>query len=85
MAGPNLEEEWMSKFATLALALGALALAFTTLIPSFADAGWHRKPGVHVYVGPRWRWYAPRRHWRRYPSGYPYAYFPYWRNRYYYR
>jgi hypothetical protein len=79
----------MSKLATLAVAVGALALAFVTLAPSSADAGWRRGyggwgPGVSVYVGPRYGWYGPRRYWRpRYPVGYPYAYYPYWRNRYY--
>jgi hypothetical protein len=75
----------MSKFTTLALAVAAFALAFVTLAPSSADAGWRRGPGATVYVGPRSGWYGSRRHWRRYPYGYPYAYFPYWRNRYYYR
>jgi hypothetical protein len=75
----------MSKFAPLALVVAAFALAFVTLAPSSADAGWRRRPGTTVYVGPRSGWYEPRRHWRRYPRGYPYAYFPYWRERYYYR
>ena len=79
----------MSKLATLAVAVGALALAFVTLAPSSAEAGWRRGyrgwgPKASVYVGPRWGWYGPRRYWRpRYPVGYPYAYYPYWRYRYY--
>ena len=49
----------MSKLATFAVALGALVLAFVTLSPSSADAGWRGRgwyggPGVNVYVGPRW-------------------------------
>ncbi len=45
-------------------------------------------PGVSVYVGPGWGGYGygygPRRYWGpRYPAGYPYAYYPYWRHRYY--
>lgn len=75
----------MSKFAALALIAGAFALAFVTLALNSADAGWRREAGVHVYTGSRYGWYAPRRHWRRFPRGYPYAYFPYWRNRAYYR
>ena len=48
----------MSKLATLAVAVGALALAFVTLAPSSAEAGWRRGyrgwgPGVSVYVGPQ--------------------------------
>jgi hypothetical protein len=54
----------MRKLATLVVALGALALAIVTLAPSSAEAGWRRggwrAPGVNVYVGPRWGWYAPR-------------------------
>jgi hypothetical protein len=82
----------MSKLATLLVAVGALALAFVTLSPSSADAGWRRwgwgGPGVNVYVGPRYGYYAPRRYgpyYRRYgyyDGGYPYAYYPYWRGRY---
>ena len=79
----------MSKLATFAVAVGALVLAFVTLSPSSAEAGWRRGghwgPGVSVYVGPRWGWYAPRyRYWRpyAYAYGYPYAYYPYWRGRY---
>jgi hypothetical protein len=87
-----MEEDLMSKLATLLVAVGALALAVVTLTPSSADAGWHRwgGPGVHVYVGPRWGYYAPRRYayrpYRGYgyytPRGYPYAYYPYWRRNY---
>ena len=49
----------MSKLATFAVALGALVLAFVTLSPSSAEAGWRGRgwyggPGVNVYVGPRW-------------------------------
>jgi hypothetical protein len=87
-----MEEDSMRKFATLLVAVGALALAVVTLTPSSADAGWRRwgGPGVHVYVGPRWGYYPPRRRYygpyRRYgyytPRGYPYAYYPYWRRHY---
>ncbi len=78
----------MSKLATLAVAAGALALTFVTLSPSTAEAGWRRggywAPGVNVYVGPRWGWYAPRYRYRYapYANAYPYAYYPYWRGRY---
>jgi hypothetical protein len=80
----------MSKLATLAVAVGALGLAFVTLSPSSAEAGWRRGgywgPGVNVYVGPRWGWYGPRYRYRpyayAYPYAYPYAYYPYWRGRY---
>ena len=76
----------MSKLATLAVALGVLALAFVTLSPSSAEAGWRRwgghwAPGVGVYVGPRWGWYGYRYGYCC-PYGYPYAYYPYWRKRY---
>ena len=82
----------MSKLATLAVAVGALVLAFVTLSPSSAEAGWRRwgwgGPGVNIYVGPRWGWYGPR-YYRPYRSygyyGYPYAYYPYWRGRYWRR
>lgn len=77
----------MSKLATLAVAASALALGFVTLTPNAAEAGWRRGgywgPGVNVYVGPRWGWYAPRyRYGGPYAYGYPYAYYPYWRKRY---
>jgi hypothetical protein len=81
----------MSKLATLLVAVGALALAVVTLSQSSAEAGWRRwgGPGVRVYVGPRLGYYAPRRYYYRpyrryhaYPRGYPYAYYPYWRRRY---
>jgi len=82
----------MSKLATLLVAIGALALAVVTVSPSSAEAGWRRGgwggPGVSVYVGPRWGYYPPRRYYgprpyRYYqPRGYPYAYYPYWRRRY---
>jgi hypothetical protein len=52
-------------------------------------------PGVSVYVGPNYGWYGPRygyyapRYYRPYRysysgygAGYPYAYYPYWRKRY---
>ena len=81
----------MSKLAVLAVAAGALTLV--SLAPSSAEPGWRRGsywgwggggPGVSVYVGPRYGSYGPRRYWRpRYPAGYPYAYYPYWRHRYY--
>ena len=43
----------MSKLATFAVALGALVLAFVTLSPSSAEAGWRGRgwyggPGVNV-------------------------------------
>ena len=46
----------MSKLATFVVALGALVLAFVTLSPNSAEAGWRRwgGPGVNVYVGPRY-------------------------------
>ena len=79
----------MSKLATFAVAVAALVLAFVTLSPSSADAGWRHGrgwgggwggPGVSVHVGPRWGWYGPRyRYWGY--GGYPYAYNPYWRYR----
>lgn len=78
----------MSKLATLMVAVGALALAVVTLSPSSAEAGWRRggwrAPGVNIYVGPRWGWYAPRyRYYGPYGwGGYPYGYYPYWRGRY---
>ncbi|MEZ5827212.1 MAG: hypothetical protein R3D30_00715 [Hyphomicrobiales bacterium] len=81
----------MSKLATLMVAVGALALTIVTLSPSSAEAGWRRwgrGPGVSVYVGPRYGYYAPRssyyyRPYRySYGYGYPYAYYPYWRGRY---
>jgi hypothetical protein len=82
----------MLKLATFAIAVGALMLAIVSVSPSSAEAVWRRHywggPGVSVYVRPRWYgsgwgWYGPRRYWRsRYPTGYPYAYYPYWR-RYY--
>jgi len=80
----------MSKLATFVVALAALVLAFVTLSPSSAEAGWRRwgywgGPGVSVYVGPRYGWYGPR-YYRPYPYygyySYPYAYYPYWRGRY---
>ena len=63
----------MSKLATLVVAVGALALAFVTLSPNSAEAGWRRwgwgpGPGVNVYVGPRHGWYGYRPYYR------PYAY-----------
>ncbi|MGC1711995.1 MAG: sulfur globule protein precursor [Methyloceanibacter sp.] len=79
----------MSKLATFVVALGALVLAFVTLSPNSAEAGWRRGwgwggPGVNVYVGPRYGYYGPR-YYRpyAYASNYPYAYYPYWRGRYY--
>ena len=87
----------MKKFAFRAAAVGVIAFTIVTLLPQPADAGWRRKawrngygPGVSVYVGPRWGYYAPRRYYGRcggyygcYAGGYPYAYYPYWRGRYY--
>ncbi len=79
----------MSKLATFVVAAAALVLAFVTLSPSSAEAGWRRwgywgwGPGVSVYVGPRWGWYGPRHYYYRpYAYYYPYAYYPYWRGRY---
>jgi hypothetical protein len=78
----------MSKLATLVVAMAALVFALVTVAPSSADAGWRRGgwrgPGVSVYVGPRWGWYAPRYRYRYAPYAYsnPYAYYPYWRSRY---
>jgi len=76
----------MSKLATLVVAVGALA--FVTLSPNSAEAGWRRGwgwgPGVNVYVGPRYGWYGYRSYYRPYAYyyGYPYGYYPYWRGRY---
>ena len=47
----------MSKLATLVVAVGALALAFVTLSPNSAEAGWRRwgwgwGPGVNSMSGP---------------------------------
>src|SRR5512144_1442114 len=86
----RLEEDLMSKLATFVVALGALVLAFVTLSPNSAEAGWRRWGywgglGVNVYVGPRYGWYGPR-YYRPHPYygyySYPYAYYPYWRGRY---
>ncbi|ODR98362.1 hypothetical protein AUC71_03925 [Methyloceanibacter marginalis] len=83
----------MKKFAILAAAVGVIAFTVVTLMPQPADAGWRKKawrhgygPGVSVYVGPRYGYYAPRTYrgcgyYRC--AGYPYAYYPYWRGRYY--
>jgi hypothetical protein len=78
----------MSKLATFAVAVAALVLAFVTLSPNSAEAGWRRGgwggPGVNVYVGPRWDGgYVGPRYYRPYgyAHAYPYAYYPYWRNR----
>lgn len=75
----------------MALAVGAFSLTFVTLMPQSADAGWRRRawrssgwgPGVVVEVGPRYGYYAPRRYYRARANRYPYAYYPYWRGRYY--
>jgi len=81
----------MKRFAILSLALGALGFLVVTLVPQPADAGWRKKAWRHgyapnVYVAPRWGYYVPRcgRYGRRCrsASGYPYAYYPYWRGRY---
>ena len=79
----------MSRLATVVVAVGALALAFVTLSPNSAEAGWRRwgwgpGPGVNVYVGPRHGWYGYRPYYRPYAYhyGYPYGYYPYWRGRY---
>jgi hypothetical protein len=79
----------MSKLAIWAVAAGVLALTFVTFAPSSAEAGWRKRggywaPGVSVYVGPRWGSYAPRYRYygRPYAYAYPYAYYPYWRGRY---
>jgi hypothetical protein len=73
----------MSKLATLVVAVGALALAFVTLSPNSAEAGWRRGPTV-VYAGPRYGWFGYRPYYRPYAitHGYPYGYYPYWRGRY---
>jgi hypothetical protein len=79
----------MSKLATFAVAVAALVLAFVTLSPSSAEAGWRRGhwggPGVSVYIGPRYGYYGgyygPRRYYGGYAYGYPYGYYPYWRSR----
>ena len=73
-------EASMSKLATLVVAVGALALAFVTLSPNSAEAGWRRGRTV-VYAGPRYGWFGYRPHYGPY-AGYPYAYYPYWRGRY---
>jgi hypothetical protein len=82
----------MKKFALMVVAVGALVFTLVSLAPQSADAGWRRRawrygwgPGVSVYVGPRWGYYAPRRYYYRpyaYYGGYPYAYYPYWRGYY---
>ncbi len=82
----------MRKFATLWRRRWASCVhARDAGAPSSADAGWRRKawrdgygPGVSVYVGPRYGYYAPRRAigYDRPLRGYPYAYYPYWRKRY---
>jgi hypothetical protein len=63
--------------------VGALALAFVTLSPNSAEAGWRRGPTV-VYAGPRYGWFGYRPYYRPYAitKGYPYGYYPYWRGRY---
>jgi hypothetical protein len=81
----------MSKLATFVVALGTLVLALVTLSPNSAEAAWRRGwgwggPGVNVYVGPRYGYWAPRYRPYRYYGygyGYPYAYYPYWRRGYY--
>ena len=65
----------MSKHATLVVAVGALALAFVTLSPNSAEAGWRS------YAGPRYGWFGYRPYYGPH-RGYPYAYYPYWRGRY---
>ena len=78
----------MNKLATLVVALGALVLAFVTLSPNEAEAGWRRGWGwgPRVPVGPRYGWYGYRYYrpyYRPYAYyGYPYGYYPYWRGRY---
>ncbi|MGH6867233.1 MAG: hypothetical protein ACREDO_13970, partial [Methyloceanibacter sp.] len=76
----------MSKLATLLVPVGALALAFVSVSPNSAEAGWRRGwgwggPGVNAYIGPRWGYYGPRyyRPYRHSYYGYPYAHYPYWR------
>ena len=63
----------MSKHATLVVAVGALALAFVTLSPDSAEAGWR--------YGPRYGWLGYRTYYGPH-RGYPYTYYPYWRGRY---
>jgi len=79
----------MSKLATLVVAVGALALAFVTLSPNSAEAGWCRwgwggGRGVNVYVGPPLRLVRLPPYSRPYAYyyGYPYGYYPYCRGRY---
>jgi len=80
----------MKTFSILAVASGALAFLVVTLMPQPADAGWRRKawrpgyaPGARVYVSPRRGYFAPRRTACRRGCAYPYAYYPYWRTRYF--
>ena len=78
----------MSKLATFVVALGALVLAFVTLSPNSAEAGWAR-----LGLGRSRRQRLCRTPLRllrppllpagAYASNYPYAYYPYWRGRYY--
>jgi hypothetical protein len=83
----------MKKLAMSLVALGALAALFVAVTPDSAEAGWRRwggyyggwgyGPGVGVYVGPRYGYYGGY-----YPYAYsyrPYAYYPYWRGRHFYR
>lgn len=79
----------MSKLGTFILAAGAVLLALVAVAPNAAEAGWRRggywAPGVSVYVGPGCCWYGPRYgYWGAY-AGYPYAYYPYWRKKRYWR
>jgi hypothetical protein len=83
------QEDLNEQACDLVVAVGALALAFVTLSPNSAEAGWRRwgwgwGPGVNVHVGPRYGWYGYRPYYRPYAYyyGYPYGYYPYWRGRY---
>ena len=79
----------MKKLAILAVAAGGLAFLFVSTVPQPADAGWRGKAwrlgdglGPNVHAVPRRGVFAPRRSYRS-PRGYPYAYYPYWRKRYF--
>jgi hypothetical protein len=78
-----------------ALALVFVTLSPDTADAGWRKRGWGCcGPGVSVYVGPNYGWYGPRygyyapRYYRpyrysyAYGAGYPYAYYPYWRKRY---
>ena len=67
----------MQRLATLLVAACALALAFVAIAPGDASAGWRRGwSGYGRYYGPGVGVYV---------GHYPYAYYPYWRGRYWRR